>query len=666
MAKYFITSGTSWPGVLTDGSNITVECIGGGGQGAGGSNANGSGGGGGEYRSSVVSYISGTSVTGIQIGVGGTTGTNNTVGTAGTETHWNTNVVIAKGGSGGPRTGGVGGAGGTGGTGTTNNNGGAGGGGTLNNFFGGSGGGGAGSPSGVGGAGGAASTAANRGGAGGGGNGGGSVGNVTVTSTGADGGNNIGGTGHGVGSGSGVGGSGSNGGGGGGGFGQAVNPFAGGVGGAGTEFDSTHGSGGGGGGGAHGATSGTTNAGGNGALYGAGGGGGGFTSSGGGAGGRGANGIIIITYTPFVGTTFLEPGGDASLGGSTLSTGGFWNSSSASLFASDIVHGSHLNAIKITNTFCLTPEGALGTTGRFSAYYYFNALPGVKNPFVLLESTSAFAGLAFEITSGGVFQFWDYWNGIQLGGNGQTLLPKQWYRICIAYSITSNTINEFRVFIDGALSISVTNATLTTMHLPLTNFFIDNDNADASFDLRVSDIYSDTQSLLTDPGDVWVTAKRPFSNGTTNGFTTQIGAGGSGYGSGHAPQVNERPLSATNGWSMIGVGVAITEEYSIEGLGIGDFNISGRALLDYMGWVYASAALSETGSIIVNNASSNIALTSTNTTFTKIAGSTVYPAGGTDIGIVTSTTVTTVSLYECGIVFAFLIPRNNLTLLGVG
>ncbi|WP_323162301.1 hypothetical protein, partial [Pseudomonas fluorescens] len=74
----------------------------------------------------------------------------------------------------------------------------------------------------------------------------------------------------------------------------------------------------------------------------------------------------------------------------------------------------------------------------------------------------------------------------------------------------------------------------------------------------------DDSSALTDPGNIWVAAKRPNANGTTNGFTTQIGSGGSGYGSGHSPQVNERALSTTNGWSMVGAGAAVTEEYNIE------------------------------------------------------------------------------------------------------
>jgi hypothetical protein len=41
--------------------------------------------------------------------------------------------------------------------------------------------------------------------------------------------------------------------------------------------------------------------------------------------------------------------------------------------------------------------------------------------------------------------------------------------------------------------------------------------------------------------------------------------------------------------------------------------------------------------------------------FKKIAGSSTYPAGtGTDIGLITTTLSTTVSLYECGVVVAFI------------
>ena len=72
-----------------------------------------------------------------------------------------------------------------------------------------------------------------------------------------------------------------------------------------------------------------------------------------------------------------------------------------------------------------------------------------------------------------------------------------------------------------------------------------------------------------------------------------------------------------------------------------------------MGWLRAKSLASETGQIVLAGGTSNISLTSTITTFTKMKGSTTYPAGGTDIGIVTSTGLTTVSLYECGIIFVY-------------
>ena len=238
MAKVFLVSGTSWAGVETDGSDITVECIGGG----GGSADGGCAGGGGEYAKKVVAYSSGASVSGIQIGQGGAANNN------GTETHWNTNVVIAKPGlkDAGSYTGGLGGTGGTGDVTKAGGNGL----GWVSGSGSGSGGGGAGGP-----------------------NAAGNNGSAAAYGTGGRGGDSNGSqSGHGDG--------------GAGGWGTV--PYVPAVAGyTGTEFDASYGSGGGGGGGAY------NNSGAHGGLY------------GGGAGGswlgpyaHGANGIIVITYTP--------------------------------------------------------------------------------------------------------------------------------------------------------------------------------------------------------------------------------------------------------------------------------------------------------------------------------------------------------------------------------
>ena len=90
------TSLTQWNGAITDGTDIPVECFGGG---AGGPKSGGAynGGGGAGYARSVVSYISGSTVP-IQIGVGGIGATSEGPGTDGSDTIWNINQIIARAG----------------------------------------------------------------------------------------------------------------------------------------------------------------------------------------------------------------------------------------------------------------------------------------------------------------------------------------------------------------------------------------------------------------------------------------------------------------------------------------------------------------------------------------------------------------------------------------
>lgn len=349
-------------------------------------------------------------------------------------------------------------------------------------------------------------------------------------------------------------------------------------------------------------------------------------------------------------TKFLEPGGDADFAVAT--TNGFWSSTvgTAPTVATDFVHGNHVKSIsyaKSANSLVRKLNVFTDAGSRLSLYLYINALPSATANLVQVADSSFNALFTLKLTTAGTLQII---GAAQIGSNGTTLNTGQWYRISMAYTVTSTTVNRIELFVNGLPSISVTSGILGGTG---SNSLVLGHTSDANFDIRTSDHYIDDSSALTDTGDIWVVAKRPNANGTTNGFTTQIGAGGSGYGTGHSPQVNERPLSTTNGWSMIGAGSAVTEEYNIESASTGDMDISIAPLIDYLGWVSASAALSETGSIIVDNVTNNISLTSTNTMFTQIAGSTTYPAGtGTDIGIITSTTVTTVSLYECGIILA--------------
>jgi hypothetical protein len=301
VTQIFIVSGTSWM-VPADWNSAgsTIETIGAGG---GGETANeghaGSGGGGGGYsRITNLSLTAGSGVT-LRVGTGGA------AGSAGGDTWFNGTAfaissVAAKGGGGGADD--LGGAGGaaTSGIGTVKYDGGSGG--TNNaNPYGGAGGGGAAGPNGAG-AGGVGSTiGSDYGGGGGGGNGGGlsTAGSSPSGAAGGNGGAAADGTGGGSGGSGGgtAGGNGSHGSGGGGGGGNSG--AGGGNGGNGNEWPSAYGSGGGGGGGGAFVSA----PGGTGGLYGGGGGGSGYAAGGFAAGGSGAQGLIVVTYTPTVGAT---------------------------------------------------------------------------------------------------------------------------------------------------------------------------------------------------------------------------------------------------------------------------------------------------------------------------------------------------------------------------
>lgn len=299
-----------------------------------------------------------------------------------------------------------------------------------------------------------------------------------------------------------------------------------------------------------------------------------------------------------------------------------------------------------------TAVGSLADAGsRITLWWRVDTTP---TSGVLLAPANASAQSCFQIrTNSSSVLTIDTGGGVTIATGTTVLAINTWYRIALSYTITNTTTHSIKVYLNGVLEISEVNGgTILRTGSSLLNIF---DYVANNANTYVDDVFIDAGTDLGDPGDIRVTAKRPNANGTTNGYTTQIGVGGSGYGTGHSPQVNERALSTTNGWSMVGAGSAITEEYNIESKTTGDVDLSFTTLVDYMGWLYTSAAIAETGQIILNNVTSNIALTNTNTLFTVAAGSTTYPAGtGTDIGEITSTTVTTVSLYECGILFAYI------------
>lgn len=383
-------------------------------------------------------------------------------------------------------------------------------------------------------------------------------------------------------------------------------------------------------------------------------------------------------------TKFLEPGMDTTQDGSFFA-GLNLGAGSTEGYDSTQAHtgtGSMKCVVTVSgNTSSpFTPDIVSDAGACISAWFRFSTVaPATLTNFLMvLTSANGSGRMGVGLNTNGTLNFANKGSTSQANGS-TTLVANTWYRISLSYTDVTISTWAAKVYINGILEINASAAVQGngSANSTASVSFGQNSSSLGSFatpavsTIWIDSMYIDNRADLTDCGAIDVTAKRPNANGTTNGFTTQIGAGGSGYGSGHSPQVNERPLSTTNGWSMVGAGSAITEEYTIESAATGDVDISTATIVDFMGWVYAKALVGETGSIIVAGSSSNISLVNANTMFIKAAGSSTYPAGGTDIGIVTTTALTTVSLYECGIMVAYTPAvvagtAHNLTLLGVG
>lgn len=358
--------------------------------------------------------------------------------------------------------------------------------------------------------------------------------------------------------------------------------------------------------------------------------------------------------------TFAEPGGDATYNATNGANGGFWGEVGvAPAVATDFVHGSHTYSIKFRPNFAdrlATQRGIISGAGaRISFWAYFVAFGVDTGRMLLVNDSAGLTTLYMTATTGGALGVVDGSNNTVVNSS-INLSTGQWYRISLAMTISSTTVNRFELFVDGVSAGSATNVSLVRSGIDYVWF--GNWTPDSTMDWRLSDTYIDNSSSLTDTGSIWITPKRPVSNGTANEFTTQIGSGGSGYGSGHSPQVNERPATLTNGWSLSNTTKA-TEEYTIEGLTVGDFNLTGATIVDYLGWVNTkvnSLANSPVHNIIVGGTATSITEDTGAAVYVKGKGSSTYPAGNTDIGMDAQYTTTPhlTSLFDCGIVFAYI------------
>src|ERR1043166_7679830 len=342
-------------------------------------------------------------------------------------------------------------------------------------------------------------------------------------------------------------------------------------------------------------------------------------------------------------TTFLEAGTAATFGLEFWTAfGGFGEASEAT-----IVHTGP-RSLKLPNYGSVRKDSVCQDSGtRVTFYVYFSALPPSSLDFCRVNSTTTGKQIEIRLLSTGILRLQD---GNSNTFDGTTVLATAtWYRISLAYTITNATTNEFRLFLNGALERSVSNTT-TGVGTGTVQWFLEQSGGGSGVTIYVSDTYTDDSPALTDPGDIRVTDKLPVAN-NVNDFDSFIPGGANP--ANRWTNVNERPLSETNGWQQAGSS-QVRENFGLEAAAAGDVDVSGATLVARCAWMWAkAAATSGTPKITDNGSDFAVTLTSTSALFTHLTTSASYPSNSAGIGLVSTGTADDTFLYECGMLLAY-------------
>jgi hypothetical protein len=276
---------------------------------------------------------------------------------------------------------------------------------------------------------------------------------------------------------------------------------------------------------------------------------------------------------------FMESGSDAAQGLE------FWDSLAGAASSSAQAHTGPRSialtgAVTAANQSApngLAKNGFLPNTGRLSAYVRMGAQPtGVSAKMIGWGPNDTNNQWSLGRNSSGQLEY-RVATCSQLIGTG-TATPDAgvWVHIECAWTWTSSSANEFRLWIDGTLDITITNHASWTVGIGSNGDLVlghpDNSSSDTTY---LDDVYVDDDSSLTRPGDILVTAKLPAAANTSN-FDTDGGTGA----------VNERPLSVTN-YKQHAAATDVQQNYTLQAASVGDEDLTGATIVGYTGWVYA-------------------------------------------------------------------------------
>jgi hypothetical protein len=329
---------------------------------------------------------------------------------------------------------------------------------------------------------------------------------------------------------------------------------------------------------------------------------------------------------------------------------------------STIKRGSNLGSWKLntsspaTVAYMNTPTGVISDAGaRISAWVYFPAIPTVAALFFLARpsgGTSGFGGVGINLNPTGKLSL----TGMNSGGGsvspvyGNTVIqPNTWYRLSLAYTITSATVWTANAYINGVLEVSNPGGGAIATGTSIVQVWF-NSNLGANVVVYVDELFIDNGTDLGDPGQggtLGVTAKLPTTVNDNN-WTLVAGTGA----------INERPTSTANNIAC-NVASALLQTYNVQAANVGDLDISPFIQLGYMGWATIYNVTHSAEALVVSGIIYPITAGAAWTYyFSATAG--LYVNTGAAIGA-RSSGAANINLGDCGVTVAYLTSSARAT-----
>jgi hypothetical protein len=274
--------------------------------------------------------------------------------------------------------------------------------------------------------------------------------------------------------------------------------------------------------------------------------------------------------------TFIEPG--------TAATNGFeFYSSTIGTLSSVSTSGLNIDGPRCMSSAFTAPgrslkTGVLADAGRrISAVMRKTGNPATSTRFIIAADGSGLIVLAVRLNTDGKLTIW----GDGAGKDGTTVLSNDTtYTIGISYVVTSTTNWSAKLYINGVLEVSATNADFTLTRTGSTRLDIGPDVTSSGGTLYTCHVVVDDTTDLTSIGNCLVTAKLPAS-ANTNSFEFSVGTGA----------VDERALSETNG-KLHPNESDVQQNYTLQTAAVGDLDLTGATVLGRTAWVWAKRGTS--------------------------------------------------------------------------